>query len=495
MPLGEFYALTEVRGAQKRAALIREMKKESLMVSPMGTSVSPKEEAIRGTTKITQTPNCTSNEKEYQLIQVKNTWRRVDCGQEIPHSWGENHFVVSQAKISEKITESEISWTVQAPIYFQYKVIESQNLLDPCNMTLLYGHISDPQELEVYKKNPQKRFIVIDVNVDELYGSKVREYLEANNVTFKILALSTTEETKSMNLVLKILEEVHKFGLDRRTEPIIAIGGGVCLDIVGLASSLYRRRTPYIRIPTTLLSYVDASVGAKNGVNFCNCKNKIGSYTPPAATLLDRSFLKTIPRRHISNGLGEILKMALMKHKGLFELLESHGKYLLDTKCQSKNGLTSHRDAALTAMRLAIQTMLEELAPNLWEDDLDRLVDYGHVISPELEMKVLPALMHGEAVNIDMAFMTYVSLEKGLLTPQEKDRTLQCMKGLELPVWHKDCSLQLVTKALSERFKHSGGLWRLPLPTGLGVAEIFNDVCEETMKKAYHLWNKECREL
>lgn len=45
-----------------------------------------------------------------------------------------------------------------------------------------------------------------------------------------------------------------------------------------------------------------------------------------------------------------------------------------------------HMDAASVSTRLAIETMLEELAPNLWEDDLDRLVDFGHIISPELEM-------------------------------------------------------------------------------------------------------------
>lgn len=78
--------------------------------------------------------------------------------------------------------------------------------------------------------------------------------------------------------------------------------------------------------------------------------------------------------------------MALMKHKGLFDLLKSHGKYLLDTKFQSYSGSTDHGDAALQTTRIAIETMLEELAPNLWEDDLDRLVDFGHLISPELEM-------------------------------------------------------------------------------------------------------------
>lgn len=156
-----------------------------------------------------------------------------------------------------------------------------------------------------------KRFVVIDQDVYKIYGSKVTDYLEANNVQYKLLALPTTEENKSMDMVLKILEEVNNFALDRRTEPIIAIGGGVCLDIVGLAASLYRRRTPYIRVPTTLLAYIDASLGAKTGVNFAQCKNKLGAYIPPVATFLDLSFIKTSPRRHISNGLAEMFKVLL----------------------------------------------------------------------------------------------------------------------------------------------------------------------------------------
>lgn len=36
--------------------------------------------------------------------------------------------------------------------------------------------------------------------------------------------------------------------LCRRKEPIIAIGGGVCLDVCGLAANLYRRNTPVIKV-------------------------------------------------------------------------------------------------------------------------------------------------------------------------------------------------------------------------------------------------------
>lgn len=78
--------------------------------------------------------------------------------------------------------------------------------------------------------------------------------------------------------------------------------------------------------------------------------------------------------------------MALMKDKGLLEILETEGRMLLDSAFQSMGTVTERGCPATLATRDAIVTMLEELAPNLWEDDLNRLVDFGHLISPELEM-------------------------------------------------------------------------------------------------------------
>merc|ERR1711907_500544 len=126
------------------------------------------------------------------------------------------------------------------------------------------------------------------------------------------------EENKDMDMVLKVTLKMKKFNIDRRTEPVLANGGGVCLDVVGLAASLFRRRTPYIRVPTTALSYVDASVGAKNGVNFAGSKNRLGTYVPPCAALLDASFFATQERREVANGIAEMAKMAIMKSEELF---------------------------------------------------------------------------------------------------------------------------------------------------------------------------------
>ena len=120
----------------------------------------------------------------------------------------------------------------------------------------------------------------------------------------------------------------------RRKEPIIAIGGGVCLDVAGLAANLYRRNTPLIKIPTTVMAAVDASIGIKTAVNFHGRKNKMGTYCAPLAVFIDKTFLKTLGDRHLSNGSAEILKMACIKDRELFELLEKHSAELIQTKFQ-----------------------------------------------------------------------------------------------------------------------------------------------------------------
>merc|ERR1719191_2239036 len=168
------------------------------------------------------------------------------------------------------------------------------------------------------------------------------------------MTLPLTEDNKSMENTLKVCKKMKEFNIDRRHEPVIAIGGGVALDVVGLAASLFRRRTPYIRVPTTSLAYVDASVGAKNGCNFCGAKNRLGTYVPPIAALLDSDFFKTQGARDVPNSLGEMAKMAIMKSAELFKLLEENGPRLVKDRFQSQNHAD---DVPARVLRLSIETM------------------------------------------------------------------------------------------------------------------------------------------
>ncbi|WP_412750018.1 sedoheptulose 7-phosphate cyclase [Krasilnikovia sp. M28-CT-15] len=328
----------------------------------------------------------------------------------------------------------------------------------------------------------RRRFVIVDSKVDELYGAEIRAYFAHHDVEYAMMTVHANETVKDLDTAGRIVEKIDAFGIARRREPVIVVGGGVLTDVVGLVSSLYRRGTPFLRVPTTLIGLVDAGVGAKTGVNFNGHKNRLGTYAPADLTLLDRRFLATVGRRHISNGLAEMLKIALIKDHQLFELLERHGRLLLEEKFQ---GITLAGDEAATAaLRAATHGMLEELQPNLWEAQLERCVDYGHTFSPTVEMRALPALLHGEAVCVDMAFTTVIAQRRGLLTEAERDRILAVMAALELPTWHPMLDPVVLAHALQDTIRHRDNQQRLPLPVGIGGVTFVNDLTEKEMHAA-----------
>merc|ERR1719439_167241 len=126
--------------------------------------------------------------------------------------------------------------------------------------------------------------------------------------------------------------------------------------------------------------------------------------------------------------------MAIMKSPELFKLLEENGQRLIKDRFQSQN---ESDDVPARVLRLSIETMLEELAPNLWEDSLDRLVDFGHAVGQNLEMAALGTeyeLMHGEAVACDMAYMTVLSHVLGNISATERDSILHMLRRCSVPV-------------------------------------------------------------
>ncbi|MDV8023764.1 sedoheptulose 7-phosphate cyclase [Rhodococcus sp. IEGM 1330] len=376
--------------------------------------------------------------------------------------------------------DTDSAWKVEAVKQVEYHVLAARDLFAQDNTQLLDGCSAAPLT------HGDRRLIVIDTNVDRIHGDRIRRYFEHHGVTASFVAMRADEAVKEWSSVIRVVDAMNGFGIDRRREPVIAIGGGVLLDVVGFAASVYRRGTPYIRIPTTLIGLVDAGVGVKTGVNYGMGKNRLGTYAPALATYVDRAFLRTLDERHLSNGLAEILKMALIKSIDLFELLETYGQRLIGDNFQ---GSSAELDtAAKQVIAESIHLMLEELQPNLWESCLERCVDYGHTFSPTLEMEALPALLHGEAVSIDMALTSALGFLRGSLSGDDLDRILTVMKQLGLPVWNEVLSRQgVLDAALADTVRHRDGRQRLPLPVGIGGHRFANDVTNEEISSALAL--------
>lgn len=274
-----------------------------------------------------------------------------------------------------KIVSTNRGWRniFTLPISYDVNMVSHGTLFDPINSQLL-------DVTGAHAEGYNTRFAVIDAAIYELYGDKIKEYFRVKGIELTTCVIDGGEADKRPQAVDTILDDLCVYKL-RRREPFLAIGGGCVLDIAGMAACLYRRGVPFVRVPTTLLAIVDASVGVKNGVDYCcdktneSYKNRIGTFYPPSACLLDPGFISSQDARNISNGFGEILKLALVRSSDLFELLEAHGKTLVETRFEDE----SLKQSGVTGriIDLSIQIMLEELGPNLWEAKLDRCVDYG----------------------------------------------------------------------------------------------------------------------
>ncbi|UWZ34809.1 sedoheptulose 7-phosphate cyclase [Dactylosporangium roseum] len=366
------------------------------------------------------------------------------------------------------------TWVVRADKAVRYEVRMCRGLLDPVDTDLAEAGGSDAAG--------RRRFVVIDATVDRFFGDRIRAYFDWHNFDCTYHVVPAREHVKDLETATGIVRALDGFRIARRREPVIAIGGGVLLDLVGLVCSLYRRGTPFVRVPTTLIGIVDAGVGVKTGVNFNGNKNRLGTYFPADLTLLDRSFLATLGERHISNGLAEILKMALIRDGELFDVLEASGTHLLADRFQGQTSVSDR--SADRVLQLAIDGMLRELQPNLWEQTLERSVDYGHTFSPTIEMRAMPELLHGEAVALDMAFTTVLAAHRGLVTAEQQDRIFALMRNLGLPTWHPLLTAEVLTEALEDATRHRDGRQRFPIPIGIGDVAFVDDVTVAEIEKA-----------
>ncbi len=348
----------------------------------------------------------------------------------------------------------------------EYEVINTSQLFHPQNWALLSaGRIEDA-----------RRFVVVDSNVEKYYSAEIRNYFSHHHIEAKIITFPGGEENKTVEHFLSILRELDSFPIHRRDEPIIAIGGGVLTDAVGFVASSYRRGVPHIKVPTTLMGYVDASIGIKTGINFNGSKNRLGAFHPPQKVLLDKSLLKTLPKRHILNGVCEIIKLAIIKDAGLFCLLEEQGAQSVEVHFQNEEG-----DVILDR---AISGMLEELQPNLFEEDLARKVDFGHTFSYGLETRHEAHLFHGEAVLLDIVISTLIANARDLLCDEETSRIFRLINDLGIELNASILDPSLLWQSLTERTYHRNGLQRVPMPNGIGNCVFVNDINADEIESA-----------
>jgi 3-dehydroquinate synthetase len=357
--------------------------------------------------------------------------------------------------------------SVNEPDDFVYVLTYSEGILSLGNPTLA-------QTLNL--KAIGRVLVVIDANCYGLYGSQLRAYFCHYGVTPYIHMVPGGEGSKNLGVALEIIDAFGEFGIMRRSQPVLCIGGGVVMDVVGFAASIYRRGIPYVRVPTTLLGIVDACVGVKTGITHGKSKNRLGTYYAPRQVLIDSTFLETLPKRELRNGVAEILKLALILDHALLGNLELYGEAAIAAKFRDFGGSLLIREA--------IRLMLGQLSGNMREHNLSRLVDFGHSFSPHMEMCRGNELLHGEAVALDMAVCLAVSLHRGLVDEAFAQRVLRVYQRLGLSILDDSFSGAELHKALDDIVLHRDGRQRVPLPRGTEPGVFADDLTSSDLTMA-----------
>jgi len=387
------------------------------------------------------------------------------------------------SNMQASVTATDTSFHVEGYEKIEYDLVYVDGVFDPANR-----HLADAY-------TPYGRcLMVVDEDVAELYGEQFRAYFAHHGIELTVHEVAIAETAKSLETFEKIVTAFDAFGLVR-TEPVLVVGGGLSTDVAGFACAAYRRNTPYIRIPTTLIGLIDASVSIKVAVNHGKHKNRLGAYHASQQVLLDFSFLKTLPEDQVRNGMAELIKISVVGNREIFDLLDEHGPDLLRTRFGHLDGTPELRAIGDRVTYAAIATMLELESPNLHEIDLDRVIAFGHTWSPTLELTPPAPYFHGHAINVDMAYSTTLAEQRGHITPEERDRVLGAMSRIGLALDSPYFTAELLTEATDSILRTRDGILRAAIPSPIGDCVFLNDVSTGELVDTLEVHRKICAEF
>jgi 3-dehydroquinate synthase len=240
-----------------------------------------------------------------------------------------------------------------------------------------------------------------------------------------------------------------------------------------------------IRIPTTTLSQNDSGVGVKNGINYYNKKNFIGSFYPPTAVINDYNFLKTLLIKDWVSGIPESLKVSLIKTKRFFFYMCGKTQDILNRKVATVNEIDY----------LCAKLHIEHIG--LYGDPFEvysaRPLDFGHWSAHKLEATTKNKITHGHAVAIGIAIDCTYSFFTNLITEKEWKEILYVLLNLNFNIYNKKLAAKkscILIQGLTEFKEHLGGILTITLLHKIGKGITVNKMDTVTIKKTILLLKK-----
>ena len=315
--------------------------------------------------------------------------------------------------------------------------------------------------------------VISDRNVAALHGEAALSSLRTAGYEPALYCLEPGEEHKSLDDVAPVFDWLVSRRAERR-EAIVALGGGVVTDLSGFVAATYLRGVPLVHVPTSLLGAVDAAIGGKVAVDHQQGKNLIGSFYQPRLVLIDGELLTTLPRRELTSGWAEVIKMGLIMDRALVDYLEQHAAAVQSLESE----------ALLPVLRHSAQLKAEIVSADEKETGLRSTLNYGHTIGHALEAATIyRGPLHGEAVAVGMAGVGEIGRRLGTLSEEDLRRQNELIAAYGLPLrWPGADPLAIVAATVLDK-KVSAASIRWVLLDGIGRTVFRSGLSSELVQE------------
>jgi 3-dehydroquinate synthase len=294
--------------------------------------------------------------------------------------------------------------------------------------------------------------LIIDRRVFSHLNENVQNVITTHHHKF----IDATENQKSYLELSSIIEELieNRF---RKTNRLIAIGGGITQDITAFIASIMYRGVEWLFFPTTLLAQADSCIGGKTSINIGKYKNQLGNFYPPKKIFIIPEVLKSLPKLDFKSGMGEMLHFYLVSSSKDFEYyLNNYEMAFTD------------EDILLAFIKRNLEIKRTYIEQDEFDRNVRQLLNYGHSFGHAIESLSEYSVPHGIAVSYGMDMANFISMKLGFIGPSER---LKVRKQLE-KIWEgttiKNISVEKYEVALSRDKKNIGNTYQLILTKGIG---------------------------
>lgn len=292
---------------------------------------------------------------------------------------------------------------------------------------------------------PDRVFIVSDSHVFDLHGTQLLQQL-APYCAPEILLIAEGESEKKFSNLEFICQQLFERGITK-SSVIVNFGGGVILNLGGLAASLLYRGVRFIQVPTTLMAQSDVIVSNKQGINFAGGKNRLGVFNTPVAAIADIRYLRTEPLRQLRSAAVEYCKNAILLGGHHYD--EAIRFFAIrDTFSEPQLELLLHNS-------LIQKFEIARLDPK--EKNLGLMLEYGHTVGHAIEYLSQGRLLHGEAIYHGLNVAGQLAQYMGIMPIQELKKQSVLLSRLQgMPAIPKDISVSQIQASVHRDNKKVG---------------------------------------